>query len=170
MMKDLPIQGTRLSIHPGEWYFGNEYDSFYTVLGSCVALTAWHPTLRIGGLCHYLLPVPPGHQGASDLIRSEGEGRYAKTALAVMQAAMLRYAPLTDYQLGLFGGSDTLSNYGIGRQNIVYAQHWLADRKLTVTESDLGGTSSRSLVMDMNSGSINIKHYAMPLSGTLPKT
>lgn len=168
MMKDLPVQGSRLSIHPGEWYFGNEYDSFYTVLGSCVALTVWHPTLRIGGLCHYLLPAPPGHQSGPDLMRGEGAGRYAKTALAVMQDAMLRYAPLVDYQLGLFGGSDTLSNYGIGKQNIVYAQHWLADRNLTLTWRDLGGTSSRSLVMDMATGSVQVKHYAMPLSGTPP--
>lgn len=169
MMKDLPVQGTRLSIHPGEWYFGNEYDSFYTVLGSCVALTAWHPTLRLGGLCHYLLPAPPGHQGGPDLMRGEGAGRYAKTALAVMQDAMLRYAALEEYQLGLFGGSDTLSNYGIGKQNIVYAQHWLGDRHLNVRESDLGGTNSRSLVLDMASGSINVKHHAMPLSGTPPQ-
>jgi chemotaxis protein CheD len=169
MMKDLPIQGIRLSIHPGEWYFGNEYDSFYTVLGSCVALTAWHPKLRIGGLCHYLLPVPPGNQSGPDLMRGEGVGRYAKTALAAMQDAMLRYAPLMDYQLGLFGGSDTLSNYGIGKQNIVYAQHWLADRKLSPHETDLGGTFSRSLVMDMEQGAIHIKHYAMSLSGTPPQ-
>lgn len=168
-MKDLPVQGRRLSIHPGEWYFGNEYESFYTVLGSCVALTAWHPTLKIGGLCHYLLPVPPGHQSGPDLMRGEGAGRYAKTALAVMQDAMSRYAPVAEYYLGLFGGSDTLSNYGIGKQNIVYAQHWLADRQLKVHESDLGGTSSRSLVMEMVKGTIHIKHFAMPLSGTLPQ-
>lgn len=169
MMKDLPAQGARLSIHPGEWYFGNEYDSFYTVLGSCVALTAWHPTLRLGGLCHYLLPVPPGHQAGPDLMRGEGIGRYAKTALLAMQDAMLRYAPLETYQLGLFGGSDTLSNYGIGRQNIIYAQHWLSDRKLTLQASDLGGTSSRSLVLELSSGSIQLKHFAMPLHGTPPQ-
>ena len=166
MNKDSPRQSTRLSIHPGEWYFGNEYESFYTVLGSCVALTAWHPTLRIGGLCHYLLPVPPGHQTGSDLARGDGAGRYAKTALAAMQDAMARYASLQEYQLGLFGGSDTLSNYGIGKQNIVYAQHWLGDRSLSLVTEDVGGTSSRSLVLELASGAVNVKHYAMPLSGS----
>jgi chemotaxis protein CheD len=166
MIKDSPIQGARLSIHPGEWYFGNEYDSFYTVLGSCVALTAWHPTLRIGGLCHYLLPAPPGHQTMPDLMRGQGIGRYAKTVLIAMQDAMLRYAPLESYQLGLYGGSDTLSNYGIGKQNIIYAQHWLSDRKLALHASDFAGTSSRSLVMELASGTIQVKHYAMPLSGS----
>ena len=34
MTKELTPQDARLSIHPGEWYFGNEYESLYTVLGS----------------------------------------------------------------------------------------------------------------------------------------
>lgn len=156
MGKELTPQGARLNVHPGEWYFGNEYDSLYTVLGSCVALTAWHPTLKLGGLCHYLLPVQPGHQ------REQGaEGRYGKTALLLMKQAMQVYAACDEFQLGLFGGSDTLPNCTIGQQNILYAQHWLQDEGLTVIHTDVGGTVSRSLVLELCSGQVNIKHYAL---------
>lgn len=154
MNTELTPQSARLHIHPGEWYFGGEYENLHTVLGSCVALSVWHPTLKIGGLCHYLLPVQPGHQ------RDQGsEGRYGKTVLALLKQAMQRYAVLGDYQLGLFGGCDTLSNYGIGKQNIVYAQRWLQDENLVATQTDVGGTSSRSLVLEMFSGTVTVKHY-----------
>ena len=33
----------RLNINPGEYYFGSEYAMLYTLLGSCVAVTCWHP-------------------------------------------------------------------------------------------------------------------------------
>jgi chemotaxis protein CheD len=163
MIKDLTPQDIRLNIHPGEWYFGNEYESLYTVLGSCVALSVWHPTLKIGGLCHYLLPAQPGNQNSLELQRGEGAGRYGKTVLVLMKQAMERYAALGDYQLGLFGGCDTLLNYDIGKQNILYAQRWLQDHNLTVTHTDVGGTGSRTLMLNMFSGELTLKHYAIQL-------
>jgi chemotaxis protein CheD len=156
MSKELTPQDTRLIIHPGEWYFGSEYESLYTILGSCVALSVWHPALKIGGLCHYLLPVQPGH------LRDRGaEGRYGKTALELLKRAMQGYAALNEYQLGLFGGCDSLSNYGIGKQNILFAQRWLQEENLVVAQTDIGGTSSRSLTVDIFSGVVSVKHYAI---------
>src|SRR4051812_41516321 len=152
--------GARLSIYPGEWYFGNEYKSFYTILVSCVALSVWHPTLKIGGLCHYLLPAQPGHQTAND-VNDEAAGRYGNTVLALMKSAMQRYAALAEYQLGLFGGCDTLSNYGIGKQNVLFAQHWLQHENLVVAQTDVGGTSSRSLSFELINAALSVKHYAI---------
>lgn len=150
----------RLNIHPGEWYFGRDYDNLYTVLGSCVALSVWHPTLKIGGLCHYLLPVQPKH-----LRVEEDEGRYGKTVLPLFKKIMASYAPLQEYQLGLFGGSDTmlgkLPKHGIGKQNIVFAQHWLEDENLVLTYQDLGGTASRSLMLELMSGVVSVKSYSI---------
>ena len=166
MISAVTPSGARLSIHPGEWYFGNEYESLYTILGSCVALSVWHPTLKIGGLCHYLLPAQPGHQAGKAVANDENAGRYGNTVLVLMKQAMQRYAAMNEYQLGLFGGCDTLSNYGIGKQNILYAQLWLQNENLVVAQTDVGGTSSRSLLFDMPSGALNIKHYAIQASNS----
>jgi len=48
--------GQALMLMPGELHFGGEVQSLKTLLGSCVALTLWHPKRRIGGMCHFLLP------------------------------------------------------------------------------------------------------------------
>lgn len=157
---DSAHEGKKLNVHPGEWYFGAEYENLYTVLGSCVTLSAWHPELRLGGLCHYLLPIRPTH-----LRDKGGEGRYGQTALVLMKNAMLHYAPLSEYQLGLFGGCDSFPNIvphqDIGVQNVKFAQSWLHDERLKLVHMDVGGTSSRSLVMEIATGAIHVKHYPM---------
>lgn len=156
------------SIHPGEWYFGVEYERLHTVLGSCVALTAWHPILKIGGLCHYLLATEPGQKGiaaqSGNIQRAIGDCRYAIHALAQMKKAMLAYADMAEYQLGLFGGGDMFAYTtptSIGHDNIAYAHRWLKHEKLQPVQTDVGGAISRSLMLVVPTGEIQLKHYQM---------
>ena len=48
--------GQKLFLMPGQWYFGGKASELRTLLGSCVAVTLWHPKKRWGGMCHFLLP------------------------------------------------------------------------------------------------------------------
>ena len=43
-------------LQPGELFFGKEDVVVRTVLGSCIAITLWHPEQKQGGMCHYMLP------------------------------------------------------------------------------------------------------------------
>ena len=52
---------------PGEFHFGDQDDRIITLLGSCVAITLWHPEKRIGGMCHYMLPSPMYREKPSEL-------------------------------------------------------------------------------------------------------
>ena len=145
------------SLHPGEWYVGGDCERLHTVLGSCVALCAWHPQLKLGGMCHYLLPQAPARASSND-------ARYAVNALKNMKAALLTYAALSDYQLGLFGGGEMFSfeaPRSIGSDNIAYARDWLAREHLQAVKVDVGGSFSRSLVLIMATGEIQLKRYQM---------
>jgi len=159
-MIDLMPRKPRLNIHPGEWYFGNEYNILYTVLGSCVALSVWHPVLKLGGFCHYLLAQQPSHSNSMELTRGADIGRYASSVLPLLKQAMQYYGALSEYQLGLFGGGDAFAHSTIGKKNILYAQQWLKDHKLSLTHCDLGGKSSRTLSLNITSGTLELKHYA----------
>lgn len=157
-MIGLPEMKSLHSVHPGEWYFGNEYERVHTVLGSCVALTAWHPQLKLGGMCHYLLSAPPKERAASP------DGRYAGFALQQMKLAMLAFAEPAQYQLGLFGGGDMFAYHtptSIGADNIQFAQLWLARENLRLLHADVGGSVSRSLTIVMSTGEIQVKQYEM---------
>ena len=172
-MAVVPIVKPLHSIHPGEWYFGVEYERLHTILGSCVALTAWHPTLRIGGMCHYLLAIDPAHKAAAaksgNTAQHQGKGnlgdcRYAINALAQMKKAMQAYAHVDEYQLGIFGGGDMFafnSPTSIGHDNIAYARQWLRREKLHPVQTDVGGKISRSLMLVIPTGEIQLKHYQM---------
>ena len=165
-----PIIKPLHSIHPGEWYFGGEYERLHTVLGSCVALTAWHPTLKIGGMCHYLLASEPGQKNRvairSNTIQQDavGDCRYAVHALAQMKKAMQTYANVAEFQLGLYGGGDMFAYRtptSIGQDNIAYACQWLRREKLQPIQTDVGGSISRSLMLVIATGDIQLKHYQM---------
>jgi chemotaxis protein CheD len=51
-----PLNPLDIFLRPGDCYFGGQNTSIRTVLGSCVSMTFWHPQLRVGGMCHYMLP------------------------------------------------------------------------------------------------------------------
>ena len=45
-------------LQPGEFQFSDDPDvRLRTLLGSCVAITMWHPRRRYGAMCHYMLPT-----------------------------------------------------------------------------------------------------------------
>ena len=146
----------RLNVHPGEWYFGREYQEIYTVLGPCVALTAWHPRLKIGGVCHFVLPGAPVTPRRRAREHQDNSSRYAKFALLNMKQAMQGYAPLVQFQLGIYGGSDNLMNYGIGKQNILYVQQWLVDEQQSAHQVDVGGINSRSIILNVLTGIVKL--------------
>ena len=154
----------RLNIHPGEWYVGARYHSIYTVLGSCVSVTAWHPELKLGGMCHFILPTLP--RGLKDI--KVNAGRYANTALEMMKLALSAQALLTEFQLGLFGGSDTITHFDVGKNNVIYAQQWLAAEQLNANRIDIGGRTSRSVTLHISSGVLIVKHHNMPIINPLP--
>ena len=52
-----PSDYMEIFLEPGEFQFTTDPDvRLRTLLGSCVALTMWHPKCRYGAMCHFLLP------------------------------------------------------------------------------------------------------------------
>lgn len=150
----------RLNINPGEYYFGSEYAMLYTLLGSCVAVTCWHPKFFLGGLCHYVVPGVP--EDKLPLPKNE-MGRYGESALAALASAMHFYGPVHRFHVSIFGGSDTLHQFRIGERNIQVAKHWLRQLHIKPQAIDVGGHYSRSLMFNTRSGEIEIKRQSMDL-------
>jgi chemotaxis protein CheD len=147
----------RLNLNPGEWYVGAKYSCIYTVLGSCVSLTAWHPILKFGGMCHCVLPSPSdGGRG-----KKASAGHYASTVLELMKNALMVHAPMNSYELGVFGGSNILSHFNVGKRNCDYVQDWLKQEHLMPKFIDIGGKASRSITLTLNSGVV-VKHHNLP--------
>ena len=142
-----------LSVQPGEWYFGLAPGRISTLLGSCVAVSVWHPILRCGGLCHYLLPNRPK---SSDGLHMPN-ARYGVDALELMRCEMILHAPLSEYHVGCFGGSVMFQgNQKVGEANAELARKWMRLHELTPKQQALGGNKGRKIKMDLATGAICI--------------
>jgi len=93
-----------------------------------------------------------------------GDCRYANNALGQMKRSMQAYADMNEFQLGIFGGGDMFAYStptSIGFDNIAFARQWLMREKLKPLHVDVGGSISRSLMLVIPTGEIQLKHYQM---------
>jgi chemotaxis protein CheD len=160
----------RRFLNPSEFYFGGGNFQIHTLLGSCVAITLWHPVRHIGGMCHYLLPKLQG----KDLIvplPSTINGRYADVAMNLFENAIRKYGTrIGEYQAKIFGGSnmimksDQVTGDSIGDQNIHAAQTHLEERGVPVVVSHVGQTGHRRIIFDLQTGDVWVKHQPFDLN------
>ena len=70
---------------PGALAFGNQGLRLRTLLGSCVSVVVWHPSLKLSGMCHFLLPNRFPVRTHEPL-----DGRYASDALQLLFEQMTK--------------------------------------------------------------------------------
>ena len=157
-MKD-PAMIMDVFLQPGDLYFGDTGTRIRTILGSCVAITMWHPVRRIGGMSHCLLPGP-GRRSEKDTV----DGRYVDEAIPwLVREAVKQGTRPTEYQVKLFGGGDMFASSGalnqsrIGQKNTIQALYILGKLGLTVLTHDVGGSVSRSIIFDVDTGDVWVR-------------
>jgi len=156
-MSSVPIPERYL--YPGERWFGKGKIRLRTLLGSCVAITLWHPGLNVGGMCHYLLPSDPGRGQNRSL-----DPRYADEAMLLFLKDIKRCKTCpSDYRAGLFGGGDMFAtgkrpwSVDIGRRNATMGRLLLRKHGFPLAYEDLEGRSHRQIILDMRDGSLVLR-------------
>ncbi|QEL65892.1 chemotaxis protein [Oryzomicrobium terrae] len=144
---------TEVFLNPGEFHFGGGRTRIRTLLGSCVAISLWHPQRHIGGLCHYMLPSRSGKPVTPP------DGRYADEALALFDAAIRRAGCRPEEFVAkvfgggnMFPGREAKAGLEVGMRNIEQAEALLKARRIPILARHLGGDGHRKLVFDLWSG------------------
>lgn len=146
--------GEHVHLLAGQLYFGNAAARVHTLLGSCVAITLWNPSRRIGGMCHFLLP---------NRVRAPGmprDGRFGEESLEMLVEALTKAGTKPqDYTVHLYGGADTMSDtqgikLNVGERNI--EQGWtLIDRYgFNLENVDVGDHVPRNVSMTFHDGEV----------------
>lgn len=150
----------KVFLHPGELVFAEPGTHVHTILGSCVAICLWHPLLRIGGMCHYVLPTrPPGTAASAEL-----EGRYGDEAMQLFdQVVKLHHTEYRDYHAKIFGGTNSNANKtstseDIGKRNIAKAKQLLSIRQIDIKAAIVGEVHHQRIVMDFSTGHVWVRH------------
>lgn len=153
-------------LHPGEFHFGKAPRRIGTLLGSCVAVTVWHPSHHFGGMCHILLPSrrrPPA---------TPPDGRYADEAVEMFCNELnRRQVEAAACQVKLFGGGNMFSakpaaSLDVGRRNIEATRIALCAHGFSVLSEHVGGTAHRRLYFDLSSGHVWLAGHARPATKT----
>lgn len=158
-----PSEGSiDIFLQPGELYFGDRHTRIRTLLGSCVSITLWNPWLKIGGMCHFMLPTR-GHVGP------HLDGRYGDEALALLlrEIRASRSRP-GDYEVKLFGGGNMFpehcsrhDNLSVPKRNVESARRMLKAHGLVIHAEHVGGSGHRQLIFDVGNGHVWLRHRAL---------
>ena len=141
-----PTQIIEIFLAPGEFYFGDRDTRIRTLLGSCVAITLWHPALKIGGMYHYMLPTR-GKVCAD--ARAQGYPNEA-IRLFLKEIAAAETLP-SQYEVKLFGGGEQFPEI----------ERWVAEtvpqrncHGFRIKTEDLGETGHGNLIFDIWNGNV----------------
>jgi len=156
---------------PGELWFGDALTRIHTILGSCVAITVWHPHKLLGGMCHYVLPEQPNHRPTH---LNAPDPYYASDALDCLLDEIRRsHSQPHEFRVKLFGGGSmfpdvmaTLQARGhhardtmdIAGRNIDAGRSLMKRHGLHVSAEHLGGNGHRSIVFDVWTGDVWVRH------------
>ncbi|BAL26480.1 chemotaxis protein [Azoarcus sp. KH32C] len=162
-----PPGTVEIFLAPGEHYFGDRHTRIRTLLGSCVAISLWHPQRHLGGMCHYLLPARM--RGETE----ELDGKYADEALHLLIGELTRAGTrLQDYECKLFGGGNMFPDRQrktarcaadhVGRKNAQAGRDLMRRHGLRPAREDLEGAGHRNVIFDLWTGNVWVKHVVLP--------
>lgn len=126
-------------------------------LGSCIAVVAYDPIVKAGGLLHLMLPnstISPEKAAAQPAM-------FADTGLPMLFRAMLGLRTnLARLRLFLAGGASMASatdTFRIGERNLTATMQYLTHNGHSVRHSQVGGTINRTVHLNIGTGTITLK-------------
>jgi chemotaxis protein CheD len=140
-------------LRPGELYVADRPTVVTTILGSCVSVTMFSHRLRLGAICHALLPEGP----AEDAFRFV-DGSILHMLQSFTHLGISRF----HLEIKMFGGADLLPYQEsrfitVGRRNVEIAREVLKAEGLTLKAEDVGGSLGRKIIFHTHTGEVWLK-------------
>jgi len=147
-----------LHVRPGAVEVAGSDTTLSTLgLGSCVAVAIHEPELRMGALCHALLPEPiPGRPVSP-------RGRFASHAVpALVEKLEAAGASRSRLRAWIIGGATMFpvlvgNQESIGARNVRAARAALEQLGIPIVAEDVGGTYGRSVYFIVRDGTIEVR-------------
>lgn len=147
----------KISVTQGSMAVTKKDDELLTaILGSCVAVCAYDPLRRFGGMNHILLP---GSHNAHAHSRADA---YAVNLMELLFNKLFQMgATKSSLELKIFGGANVLqSAIGIGQQNAEFVLRYVSLEGYNVVSESLGGQLGRRIEFHPSTGSSRQKYLS----------
>jgi len=139
-------------LNSGELLFSTESCVVRTILGSCVGVAIYDPLLKIGGLCHYLLPEANDENPST---------RYGDSALPHLLSKFRNAgSDKKNLRAWIIGGALLLEAHEIffvGDRNADFAETYLQQKGIRVVKNDTRGYRGRKVLFDTGQGEVRIE-------------
>lgn len=146
----------------GDLYVSQQKDTKLLTFGlaSCVGVTLYHGGKQVAGMIHVVLPSPINleHQEAHK------KGYFATTGLPRLIGEMTKYGcPVSELIARVYGGAVQSGPdlFQIGQRNSEAVLKILREMGLRIQAVDVGGTESRTLLFDVDTGQVLVKTQAL---------
>lgn len=127
-------------------------------LGSCIAVCAYDPIARLGGMIHVVLPSSA--IGRPD----DAPAKFADQGVPRLIADMAKLGGLRSrLKIAILGGANVLisasqnGSLDIGARNAAAVKDALAQQGFSVQADDTGGKVSRTVRLKVESGEVTVK-------------
>lgn len=153
---------SEIFLEPGGFFFGGPGVRVRTVLGSCVAMTLWHPQRRVGGIAHFMLPSRSRPRRTDEPL----DARYADEVIELFceRVHALRTRP-AEYELKLFGGGNMFPHMmrakdcmDVPCRNVRTARRLADEHGFALKAEHLGDIGHRALIFDLRDGAVYLRH------------
>lgn len=138
----------------GEYRVGN-FPMMTIGLGSCIGLTFYDDTVKVGAMVHIMLPDSAG--------RTERPGKYADTAIALLLKELTALGCKPRSLIAKMAGGACMfeyfgANLNIGERNAEKVRAILKENNIKLAAEDVGGKVGRSVTfLPSNRGKFTIR-------------
>ncbi len=126
-------------------------------LGSCIGMAIYDPSVKVGGILHYMLPDASLNPEKA----KENPYMFGNTGIPkLFKAAYQLGAKKPRIQVKIAGGANVIGSKGafnIGKRNYMMARKMLWKNGVLIAAEDVGGTVSRTMILDLGTGDVLIK-------------
>jgi chemotaxis protein CheD len=154
-MPELPKSNDQTAmIGIGEYRVGS-FPMMTIGLGSCIGLTLYDDSLKIGAMVHIMLPDSAG--------RKDRPGKYADTAIPLLLKELSDKGSKTKSLIAKMAGGACMfeyfgTNLNIGERNAERVRAILKENNIPLRKEDIGGKVGRSVTfLPANGGKISIR-------------
>ena len=136
----------------------NPRDTLITYsLGSCIGVIIYDPTVKVGGLLHFMLPD-------SELDKDKAQKNpymFADTGIPSLFKQSYKLGAVKQrMRVVVVGGAQVLDQKGffnIGKRNYMAVRKIFWKNKVMVDYEDIGGSVNRTVKLDIGSGDVWLK-------------
>jgi chemotaxis protein CheD len=129
-------------------------------LGSCLGIALYDPQARIGALAHAM------HPRRERVKNNMNRAKFVDSVIPLLVERMLQWGARREKIVAkIFGGARMFDGFEgcrgilqIGDENIAAAREVLGELGIPLVAECVGGTSGRTVILDVSDGSVLVRH------------